>query len=127
LKVHRDPSFPGPVGAKELWVTSDEHMHDGEIFSVLNLTRTCTEYDEPSRLRTHLSAPGEFDGDEAYQLTDLGSGRTRLEVTTHFRYSGWFARLVRPFIARAAQRQTAEDIGRLKLLVEKTTQPTSVR
>lgn len=127
LEVRKDSSSTGRIGTKEVWVISDEHMHDGDIFPILDLTRTCTEYAEPSRLSTHLSAPGEFEGDETYQIADLGGGRTRLEVNTHLRYSGWFNRLVRPFIARATQTQTEEDIAMLKPLAETATLPTSAR
>jgi hypothetical protein len=54
----------------------------------MEVTGTCTEYTKPSRLSVHLSAPSAFDGDQTYQLADLGTGTTRLEVTGHFRYAG---------------------------------------
>jgi Polyketide cyclase / dehydrase and lipid transport len=121
LSVNRDPSSPPPgqLGATEIWVTADRFLHDGEIFSVQNLSRTCTEYGRPSRLSMHLTAPGELDGDETYLLLDVGGGRTQLDVTEHLRYSGRFVRLLEPFITRAAQGQMEQDVGRLKGLVEK--------
>jgi hypothetical protein len=121
LKVSKDLSSPplGKVGATELWETSDEFLHDGEIFSTQNLSRTCVEYAMPSRLRTHLSAPGELDGDETFVLVDIGGGRTRLELNEHLDYSGWFVRLAEPLITRAAQTKMVEDVGQLKSLVER--------
>ena len=72
LKVSRDHSSPPPgqVGATEIWETADEFLHDGDIFSVLDLARTCTEYTRPSHFSTHLSARGELEGDETYLLED---------------------------------------------------------
>jgi hypothetical protein len=103
-----------PVGRSEVWVLRDD-SNGGKL---LEVTGTCTEYNKPSRLGVHLSAPGAFDGDQAYQVMGVGS-RTRFELTGRFNYQGWFYRLLEPFITPAAQRQMELDVGRLKGLVEK--------
>jgi uncharacterized protein YndB with AHSA1/START domain len=110
-EVRRKSSSADPVGTTEVWVMRDDSNKPLEV------TGTCTEYVKPSRLSVHLSAPGSFDGDQTYQLTDLGGGRTRLEMTGRFRYATWFARLMEPFITPSAQRQMEQDIARLKELV----------
>jgi hypothetical protein len=120
-EVHRAPSpTANPVGTTEVWVMRDDHA-GGKL---IEITGTCTEYTKPSRLSVHLSAPGAFDGDQTYQLTDLGSGKTRLEMTGRFHYAGLLGRLMEPFITRSAQRQMEEDVERLKTLVKP---PTSAR
>jgi Polyketide cyclase / dehydrase and lipid transport len=103
-----------PVGTSEIWVMRDD-SNGGKL---LEVTGTCTEYNKPSRLGVHLSAPGAFDGDQTYQLTGVG-GRTRLEMIGRFRYHGWFYRLLEPFITPSAQRQMELDVARLKGLVER--------
>jgi uncharacterized protein YndB with AHSA1/START domain len=104
------PPAANPVGTTEVWVIRDDH----DSGKPMEVTGTCTEYAKPSRLSVHLSAPGAFDGDQTYQLTDLGGGRTRLEITGRFRYTGLIGRLMEPFITPAAQKQLEQDVARLK-------------
>jgi polyketide cyclase/dehydrase/lipid transport protein len=85
----------------------------------VEVTGICTEYTKPSRLSVSLSAPGEFDGDQTYQLIEIADGKTRLQVTGHFRYAGWFARLTEPLITRVAKNSLAADLAKLKSLMER--------
>lgn len=113
-EVRRASSPPSnPVGTTEVWV-----MRDGGSF--MEVTGTCTEYIKPSRLSVHLSAPGAFDGDQTYRLTDLGGGKTRLEMTGRFHYAGLLGRLMEPFITPSAQKQMEADVTRLKTLINRT-------
>jgi uncharacterized protein YndB with AHSA1/START domain len=116
VEVRSDPAAKQkPVGAKEVWVMRDENNGGQKM----EITGICTEYTPYSRLSVHLSTPGEFEGDQTYQLTDLGGGRTRLDSTSHFRYAVWFGRLMEPVITPSAQKKMAEDLARMKALVEK--------
>jgi len=111
VEVRSDPAVPGPVGKTEVWVMQENGQK-------IEVSGTCTEYLRPSRLSAHLSVPGTFDGDQTYQLTDLGGGRTRLEVIGTFHYSGWLARLLEPFITHQAKNKLDADISRLARTVK---------
>jgi hypothetical protein len=83
------------------------------------ITGKCSEYLPPSRMSLHLSdSDGMFDGDETYRLVDLGNGRTRLEVVSHYRLTEWFANLMEPLVTSAAEKKMVADVARLKSLVE---------
>jgi len=117
VEVRSDPAAKqSPVGAKEVWVMRDENNGGQKM----EITGVCTEYSPYTRLSVHLSTPGQFDGEQTYQLTDLGGGRTRLDAISHFRYAVWFARLMEPLITPSAQKKMAEDLTRMKALVEKS-------
>ncbi len=79
---------------------------------------TCTEYDPPKTLAVKLSVPNEFDGMETYRLTDLGNGRTRLDVVMTYHFASAFARLFEPVITPSARKKFEGDLARLKTLVE---------
>jgi carbon monoxide dehydrogenase subunit G len=65
-----------------------------------------------------MSTPGAFEGTEIYRLTDLGNGRTHLEVISRYHYTMWVAQLFEPLITPAAQKKMDGDVARLKSLVE---------
>ena len=75
------------------------------------------EMDPPRSLTIRLSSEGMFTGESHWVLTDLG-GRTRVESTSHFRYSHWLARLFEPLIMPEAMKKQAADYAKLKQLVE---------
>jgi uncharacterized protein YndB with AHSA1/START domain len=52
-----------------------------------------------------------------YWLEDSG-GRTRLRLATHSNYIGFIPRLFEPIISASARKKLAEDLARLKSLVE---------
>ena len=117
VEVRSDPAAKqSPVGAKEVWVMRDEN----DAGQLVEITGTCTEYTPYSRLSVHLATPGAFDGDQTYQLTDLGGGRTRLDINGHFHYAIWLARLMEPLITPSARKKLSEDIARLKVVIEKS-------
>jgi carbon monoxide dehydrogenase subunit G len=66
-----------------------------------------------------MSTPGAFEGTQTYKLTDLGNGRTHLEIAGQYRYTVWIAQLFEPLITPAAQKKMDDDAARLKSLVER--------
>lgn len=101
------------VGAKRVWVMKDEN-NGGEL---MEIDGRCSEYAPPSRLTVQLSSGNIFDGQQAYRLTDLGNGHTRLDVESFYHFSPWFARLMEPLITAAAEKKMVGDVTRLKALV----------
>jgi uncharacterized protein YndB with AHSA1/START domain len=108
-----DPPQPG-VGAKRVWTMRDEN-NDGYLMQMEGI---CTEYAPPTRLTMHLAVKGAFDGTQQYRLTDLGGGRTRLEVESQYHFTDRFAQLMEPLITPSARKKLVGDIARLKSLVE---------
>jgi hypothetical protein len=82
------------------------------------ISGTCTEYAPPKSLGIKLGVPGEFDGQQNYRLTDLGNGRTRLEIAMSFRFDSAFAKLMEPLITPSARKKMDGDLMRLKSLAE---------
>lgn len=101
------------VGAKRVWVMKDEN--NGGM--LMEIEGTCSEYAPPSRLTVQLKSGGDFDGQQAYRLTDLGNGRTRLDVDSNYHFSSSLARLMEPLITAAAAKKMVGDTARLKSLV----------
>jgi len=104
----------GGVGAKRIWVMKDEN-NGGALMEIEGM---CSEYAPPSRLTVQLKSSDAFDGQQAYRLTDLGGGRTRLEVDSSFHFTSPFAQLMEPLITPAAEKKMVSDMARLKSLVE---------
>jgi uncharacterized protein YndB with AHSA1/START domain len=102
------------VGAKRVWVMKDEN--NGGM--LMEIEGTCSEYAPPSRLTVQLKSGGDFDGQQSYRLTDIGHGRTRLDVDSNYYFSSWFARLMEPLITSLAEKKMVGDVARLKSLVE---------
>jgi uncharacterized protein YndB with AHSA1/START domain len=102
------------VGAKRVWVMKDEN--NGGM--LMEIEGTCTEYAPPSRLTLQLKSGGDFDGQQSYRLTDLGNGRTLLEMDSNYHFSSSFARLMEPMITALAEKKMVGDVARLKSLVE---------
>lgn len=103
------------VGAKRVMVMKDEN-NGGELVRV---EATCLEYSAPRQMRVALSSQEMFDGQQVYRLTDLGNGKTRLEVEGTFHFGMWLAQLMEPFITPAAQKKMDMDLAQLKTLAEK--------
>jgi uncharacterized protein YndB with AHSA1/START domain len=111
-----DVNRSGPRGAgSTLTVTMKDENNGGQI---MRIESRCTEYVPGSRITESMNAP-DFDGTQSYRLTDLGNGRTRLEVDGSFHFSQWFANLMTPLIMPAAKSKLEGDLGHLKELVEK--------
>jgi uncharacterized protein YndB with AHSA1/START domain len=102
------------VGAKRVWVMRDENNGG----ALMEIEGKCSEYAPPARLTVQLSSGGVFDGQQAYRLTDIGNGRTRLEVDSSYHFSPWLARLMEPVITPAAEKKMVGDVARLKSLME---------
>ncbi len=102
------------VGARRVWVMKD--ANNGGM--LLEIERVCSQYTPPTRLTLQLSVGGEFDGQQDYRLTDLGNGKTRLEVESQYRFASPFARLMEPLITASAEKKMVADITRLKSLVD---------
>ena len=112
---YRDPQKTNGVGASRVLVMKDAN-NGGMLMQVVS---KYSEYAPPSRMTVEVSdTEGLFTGAETYLLTDLGNGRTRLEVRGHFHYSQWFANFMEPLITPQAEKKMAMDLGRLKRLAE---------
>jgi uncharacterized protein YndB with AHSA1/START domain len=110
-----DAQRPHGTGSTRVLVMKDENSGG----MLMQITGKYGEYTPPSRLTVHLTdSEGMFDGEQAYQLTSLGNGRTRLEIHSHYHFSQWFASLMEPVITPQAERKLVADVARLKLLVE---------
>lgn len=103
----------GGVGAKRVWMMKDEN--NGGM--LMEIEGTCTEYAPPSRLTVQLKSGSDFDGQQTYLLTDLGNGRTRLDVDSNYHFSSSLARLMEPLITALAEKKLVGDVARLKGLV----------
>jgi len=103
----------GP-GATRSMTMRDEN--NGGMLMVID--SACTEYAPPKTLAVHMSVPDEFEGQMTYRLTDLGNGRTRLDVNSSYRFSNAFVRLLEPLVTPSARRKMEGDVARLKTLVE---------
>jgi uncharacterized protein YndB with AHSA1/START domain len=101
-----------PVGSKEVWVMRDEN-NGGKL---MEITGTCTEYVPHTRLGVAVSTPGMFDGNQAYRLIPLDGSRTRLEVTGHYTFHMWWAKLLEPLITPSAKKKLDGDLARLQTL-----------
>lgn len=85
---------------------------------LMEIDGTCSEYAPPSRLTVQLKSGGDFDGQQAYLLTDLGNGRTRLEMDSNYHFTSALARLMEPLITAAAEKKMVGDMAHLKSLVD---------
>jgi hypothetical protein len=84
---------------------------------LMEIAGTFSQYEPPSKMTVQLSAPGGFDGTQAYRLTDLGNGRTRLEIDLDFHFTSALARLMEPLITPQAEKKMVSDLDHLKSLV----------
>jgi uncharacterized protein YndB with AHSA1/START domain len=110
-----DPQKAHGVGGTRILVMKDEN-NGGALIQIVG---KCSEYQPPSRLTMQMAdTEGMFDGQEAYQLVDLGNGRTRVEIHSSFHYGVWFANLMEPLITPQAEKKMVSDLARLKLLAE---------
>jgi uncharacterized protein YndB with AHSA1/START domain len=115
-----DVKYPNPekaraVGGKRVWTMRDENNGG----AMMQLAGTFTEYTPPSLMTFQMAdSEGLFNGETSYRLTDLGGGRTRMEVTMHAHYNQWFANLMEPVITPAAEKKLGMDVQSLKRLAE---------
>jgi uncharacterized protein YndB with AHSA1/START domain len=97
-----------------VWVMRDEN-NGGRLMEIHS---TVVEDTPPHRFRARLSAAEGFDGDATYEISDLGSGRTRLDIQAAYTFSHWFARLMEPVIMPSAGKKMVGDLARRKSKVE---------
>lgn len=103
------------VGSTLTWVMKDENNGGASM----KLNGRITEYTPPSRLALAISEPVYgINGLQAYTLTDLGNGRTRMDIDAHYDYGNWFASLMEPLVTPAATKKMNGDLARLKALIE---------
>jgi uncharacterized protein YndB with AHSA1/START domain len=115
VEVREKQSGQHTVGSARTWVMKDEN--NGGM--LMTLDGTFKEYAPPSLLVVSLAAPVyQFDGEQAYRLTDLGGGRTRLEIDSVYHFANWFAALMEPLVTPSAKKKMVGDLARLKALVE---------
>jgi uncharacterized protein YndB with AHSA1/START domain len=110
-----DPHNAHGAGATRVMVMKDEN-NGGMLMRIVG---KCREYTPPSRMAIALSdTDGVFNGDQTYQLKDMGNGHTRLEVRGSYHFSQWFANLMEPLIIPQATKKMMADVAHLKTLVE---------
>ncbi len=100
---------------KEVWVMEDRN-NGGERMEVVG---TVLKSDFPRSLTVSLESPG-FKGQQSYQLTDLGGGRTKVEMASQYKFEQAVSRLLEPVISAAASKKMAADLESLKAVVERT-------
>jgi carbon monoxide dehydrogenase subunit G len=83
----------------------------------------CTEYAPPGRFVADVTSPGLFTGSQSYELTDLGGGRTRVQIDNRIRYTPWFLRLLEPLATPSATKKLDQDLAALKRVVENAAVP----
>jgi uncharacterized protein YndB with AHSA1/START domain len=110
----RVPNGSPAAGGKLVVVMRDEN--NGGM--PMEIQGTYARYQPPTELDLAMSTPGAFDGMETYKLTDLGNGRTHLEVIGQYHYDVWMEQLFEPLITPAAQKKMDGDVARLKSLAE---------
>jgi len=118
VEVRADPTQGPGVGAKRVLVMRDEN-NGGQLMEVQS---TCAEYSPPAHIVLKLSSMGAFEGDQTYELVDLGNGRTRLLVNSRYHFTLWLANLMEPLITRLAQKKMDGDVAHLKSLLETVAQ-----
>jgi uncharacterized protein YndB with AHSA1/START domain len=110
-----DVKQSGPRGpGSTLTLTMRDENNGGALMRFQSL---CTEYVPPTRLGETFIAT-EFKGSETYLLTDLGNGKTRLDIDSRYQFSQWFANLMSPLILPAAKSKLTADLAHLRALVE---------
>jgi uncharacterized protein YndB with AHSA1/START domain len=108
---------PRGVGSRLTLVMRDAN-NGGQL---MRLESRCTEYVPGARMSEEIeSREGQFEGSATYRLTDLGNGRTRLDVDNRYHFDQWFANLMSPLILPAARTKMMGDMEHLKALVEKS-------
>jgi len=102
------------VGAQRVFVMRDENNGG----ALMEIEFTWTEYAPPTTLVARSTTAGIFDGLQGYHLTDLGGGRTRVEIDGQYQFHIWMARLMEPLITPQAEKKLRADLAHLKQLVE---------
>lgn len=110
---HPEPGRTG-VGSREVWVMEDRNNGN----QLMEIDATVSHYEPPRRLVLRNAVAGMFHGQHSYVLTDMGNGRTRVEMEGRYHFEDRLARLLEPVITRAAQDKAVEDLARLKAQVE---------
>lgn len=118
VEVRQDPPGADGIVRREVWV-----MDDPNTKSRMELVSTMLQVEVPRFVSATVFAPGVFDGEVSYTLTDLGNGRTRLDYRSHFTYGPWLYRLIEPLVTPEAQQKLEADLATLKRLVEATRTP----
>jgi uncharacterized protein YndB with AHSA1/START domain len=98
----------------EIWVMEDRNNGNARM----EIHASTMALDPPRRIVEHLSVPQSFQGNQEYRLTNLGGGRTRLEVEGHWHYDQWLFSLMEPLVTPEARKKLVEDLERLKSLIE---------
>lgn len=113
-EVRPDSTTPREgIGHRETWIMDDPRMKQK-----LQVPGTITLWEPPNQMGVHIDAPGMFDGDVFYKVTDLGNGRTRVEQDARFHYADKLAALMEPMVTPEAMRKMVDDMHRLKSKLE---------
>ena len=107
---------PGVTGAGEKLIVKERYQGQ-----TVEMEMTVVRVEPPHIMEftlAGLGAPSDrFDERAAYVLEETG-GRTRVSLSGKTEYYGTLARLMEPLITPAADKKLAEDLARLKALVE---------
>jgi uncharacterized protein YndB with AHSA1/START domain len=115
LEIQPPDATSDAVGVRSTWIMEDRNNNNARM----PIHNEVTASERPRRKVIRTTSPEGFDGEITYSLTDLGNGRTRLDMENRYVFAHWFARLLEPVITPAARRKSVEDLQRLKSLAEK--------
>jgi len=107
---------PGVTGAGEKLRLTERYKDQ-----VVEMDMTMTRVEAPRRMEFTLEGLGDpANGftEQAGYLLEEKDGRTRVTLSGQTEYHGAFVRLMEPLITPAADKKLAEDLLRLKALVE---------
>jgi uncharacterized protein YndB with AHSA1/START domain len=85
---------------------------------LVRIETTLTEHAPPHRLAADIVSPGLFTGSQTFQLTDLGQGRARVDVTNRIHYTSALVRLFEPLMTPSSTGKIDGDLAMLKKLAE---------
>jgi uncharacterized protein YndB with AHSA1/START domain len=93
---------------------------------LVRIEATLTEHAPPQRLAADIVSPGLFSGSQNFQLTDLGQGRTRVDVTNRIHYTSALVRLLEPLMTPSSTGKIDGDLSMLKKLAEAEVPPAEI-
>ena len=93
-------------------------MNEPSSPNPLRLEVEFTEFNPPERLMARVAIADLFTGSQRYELTELDTGRTRVELVNRIHYTSWLVRLFEPLATPSATRKIEQDLASLKTQVE---------
>lgn len=121
VEVRSVSGDPGAVGSRSIMKMDDKNNKGSRV----DIATVVSAANPPHRLDLDLSVPGMFTGKSTYTLTDLGSGRTRLAISSDYDIQALYGRLLMPLIMPQARKKAVSDLAQLKSLAEAAPPPST--